>query len=90
MPPTTTTEPVDDATPTRATDVDSAPGRLTDSGAHGAAYGTTARSGGSKLRGRPVQATWDADLTEAMLTLGRKIEEEQVLPVLLTDLAQAD
>ena len=54
------------------------------------AYRAATHSGGSKLRGRPVQATWDADLTEAMLTLGRKIEEEQVLPVLLTDLAQAD
>jgi uncharacterized protein (TIGR02679 family) len=54
------------------------------------AYRTVARSGGSKLRGRPVQATWDADLTEAMLMLGRKIEEEQVLPLLLADLAQAN
>jgi uncharacterized protein (TIGR02679 family) len=55
-----------------------------------AAYRAAARSGGSLLRGRAVQAAWDSELTEAMLTLGRKIEEEQVLASLLADLARAE
>jgi uncharacterized protein (TIGR02679 family) len=55
-----------------------------------AAYRAAARSGGSLLRGRAVQAAWDSELTEAMLILGRKIEEEQVLASLLADLARAE
>ena len=52
-----------------------------------AAYRAAATTAGAKLQGRPVQAVWDSQLTEAMLTLGRKIEEEQVLPSLLADVA---
>lgn len=47
-----------------------------------------APSGAAKLRGAPVQACWDPALTEAMLALGRKVEEEQVLPDLLVDLSR--
>jgi uncharacterized protein (TIGR02679 family) len=50
-------------------------------------YRHAAGSGGPKLRGRPVQAVWDPQLTEAMLTIGIKIEEERVLSALLEDLS---
>jgi hypothetical protein len=38
-----------------------------------------ARSGSSHLRGRAVQATWHADLTETMVTPNCNMEEERVL-----------
>jgi uncharacterized protein (TIGR02679 family) len=53
-------------------------------------YRAAASSGGTKLRGRAVEAIWDSDVSEAMRTIGRKIEEEQVLPTLLADIAQPD
>jgi hypothetical protein len=37
-------------------------------------------------RGRPVMAAWDPCLTEAMLEVGVKVEEERVLGDLLADL----
>jgi uncharacterized protein (TIGR02679 family) len=42
-----------------------------------------AARGGASLRGRPVTATWDPRLTEAMLEVGVKVEEERVLGDLL-------
>jgi uncharacterized protein (TIGR02679 family) len=45
-----------------------------------------AELGGPRLRGGPVTATWDPGLTEAMLAVGVKVEEERVLDDLLTDL----
>jgi uncharacterized protein (TIGR02679 family) len=53
-------------------------------------YASAASSGGSKLRGRSVEAIWDSDLSEAMRTIGRKIEEEQVLAELLADLSDSN
>jgi uncharacterized protein (TIGR02679 family) len=38
------------------------------------------------LRGRPAVASWDADLSDAMVELGRQVEEEAVLDGLLADL----
>jgi uncharacterized protein (TIGR02679 family) len=51
------------------------------------AYRSAAQPGGPRLRDTPVTATWDPSLTEAMLQLGVKVEEERVLDDLLTDLA---
>jgi len=53
-------------------------------------YRNAACSGGPPLRGRAVQAVWDPQLTDVMLTLGIKIEEERVLPDLLSDLSASD
>lgn len=49
-------------------------------------YRRAAGSGGPSLRGRPVMAAWDPQLTHAMQTLGAKVEEERVLDDLLDDL----
>jgi uncharacterized protein (TIGR02679 family) len=54
-----------------------------------AAYRSAAPPGGPRLRGSPVAATWDPTLTEAMLALGVKVEEERVLDDLLADLANS-
>jgi uncharacterized protein (TIGR02679 family) len=43
--------------------------------------------GGARLRGRPVAAAWDSRLSDAMLEVGVKVEEERVLGDLLADLA---
>jgi uncharacterized protein (TIGR02679 family) len=51
------------------------------------AYRTAAALGGARLRGNPVTATWDSRLTDAMLEVGVKVEEERVLGDLLADLA---
>lgn len=52
------------------------------------AYRTAAcsLSGGQLLRGRPVTATRDPELSDAMQTAGLKIEEERVLRDILSDL----
>jgi uncharacterized protein (TIGR02679 family) len=50
-------------------------------------YRAANHRGTTALRGPPVNASWDPALTEAMLERGRKIEEERVLPALLTDLS---
>jgi uncharacterized protein (TIGR02679 family) len=50
------------------------------------AYRAAAARGGASLRGRPVMAAWDPCLTEAMLEVGVKVEEERVLGDLLADL----
>ena len=52
-----------------------------------AAYRAAAHSGGSALRGQPIQASWDPELSDTMLAVGRKIEEEQTLSALLADLS---
>src|SRR6266511_1963270 len=52
-----------------------------------ASYRAAAPSGGSALRGNRVEASWDTDLSDTMIAVGRKIEEEQVLAELLADLA---
>jgi uncharacterized protein (TIGR02679 family) len=52
------------------------------------AYRSAADADGPALRGRPVTATWDPALTQAMLELGVKVEEERVLDDLLADLAE--
>jgi uncharacterized protein (TIGR02679 family) len=52
-----------------------------------AAYCAAAQCGGSALRGHRVEATWDPELSETMVAVGRKIEEEQVLAALLSDLS---
>lgn len=44
--------------------------------------------GGTKLKGRPVIASWDIDLMPAMLERDRAIHEEQVMDALLADLAK--
>jgi uncharacterized protein (TIGR02679 family) len=54
------------------------------------AYRSAADKDGPPLRGRPVTATWDPALTQAMLELGVKVEEEQVLDDLLADLANPE
>ena len=54
------------------------------------AYWSTAQSGGPYPRGAPVTATWDPGLTEAMLQLGVKVEEERALDDLLTDLTNPE
>jgi uncharacterized protein (TIGR02679 family) len=46
----------------------------------------TAR-GGRPLHGDPVAAAWDPDLQAAMLEIGRAVHEEEVLDLLLGDLA---
>jgi uncharacterized protein (TIGR02679 family) len=46
----------------------------------------TAR-GGRPLHGDPVAAVWDPELQAAMLEVGRAVHEEEVLDVLLGDLA---
>jgi uncharacterized protein (TIGR02679 family) len=51
------------------------------------AYRAAASLGGASLRGRLVTAAWDPPLTEAMLEVGVKVEEERVLDDLLADLA---
>ncbi|HEX6676939.1 MAG TPA: TIGR02679 family protein [Actinomycetes bacterium] len=51
------------------------------------AYRSAADRDGPPLRGRPVTSTWDPALTQAMLELCVKVEEEQVLDDLLADLA---
>jgi uncharacterized protein (TIGR02679 family) len=43
--------------------------------------------GGRPLHGDPVAAAWDPDLQTAMLEVGRAVHEEEVLDVLLGDLA---
>ena len=50
-------------------------------------YRSAAARGGPALRGGPVTAAWEPALTEAMLALGVKVEEERVLDDLLADLA---
>ncbi len=52
------------------------------------AYRSAAPPDGPRLRGSPISATWDPGLTEAMLELGVKVEEERVLDDLLDDLAE--
>jgi uncharacterized protein (TIGR02679 family) len=52
-----------------------------------AAYRASAHSAGSALRGHRVEASWDPELSDAMVAVGRKIEEEQVLGALLADLS---
>jgi uncharacterized protein (TIGR02679 family) len=54
------------------------------------AYRSAAQPSSPRLRGAPVTATWDPSLTEAMLQLGVKVEEERVLDDLLTDLANPE
>jgi Protein of unknown function (DUF2398)/Protein of unknown function C-terminus (DUF2399) len=54
------------------------------------AYRSAADKDGPPLRGRPVTATWDPALTQAILELGVKVEEEQVLDDLLADLANPE
>jgi uncharacterized protein (TIGR02679 family) len=49
-------------------------------------YRSAAARGGPRLRGSPVTAAWEPPLTEAMLALGVKVEEERVLDDLLVDL----
>jgi uncharacterized protein (TIGR02679 family) len=49
-------------------------------------YRSAAARGGPRLRGSPVTANWEPPLTEAMLALGVKVEEERVLDDLLVDL----
>jgi len=49
-------------------------------------YRSAAARGGPRLRGSPVTASWEPPLTEAMLALGVKVEEERVLDDLLVDL----
>jgi uncharacterized protein (TIGR02679 family) len=49
-------------------------------------YRSAAARGGPRLRGSPVTAGWEPPLTEAMLALGVKVEEERVLDDLLVDL----
>lgn len=44
---------------------------------------------GAPLKGKPVAACWDARLAPAMTARGRCVHEEQVLDVLLADLAVA-
>jgi hypothetical protein len=39
------------------------------------------------LRGHRIQASWDPELSDTMVAVGRKIEEEQVLTTLLADLS---
>ncbi len=46
-----------------------------------------AAADGALLKGRPVAAWWDARLEPAMIDRGRSVHEEQVLDVLLADLA---
>jgi uncharacterized protein (TIGR02679 family) len=46
-----------------------------------------AAPGGRPLDGEPLAASWDADLSGAMVRAGRAVHEEQVLPELLGDLA---
>jgi uncharacterized protein (TIGR02679 family) len=48
----------------------------------------TGGRGGEPLRGAPVDASWDAGLTEAMIGLGVRVEEEAVIDDLLSDLAR--
>jgi uncharacterized protein (TIGR02679 family) len=50
------------------------------------AYQSAADEDGPPLRGRPVTATWDPALTQAMRELGVQVEEERVLDNLLADL----
>ena len=52
------------------------------------AYRRAADSGGQRLRGRPVLATWDRDLGTAMQELGVRVEEERVMAELLNDLIE--
>jgi hypothetical protein len=47
---------------------------------------SAAARGGPRLRGSPVTAAWEPPLTETMLALGVKVEEERVLDDLLADL----
>jgi uncharacterized protein (TIGR02679 family) len=51
-------------------------------------YLRAARAGGPSLKGRPVTATWDPELTRTMREAGVKVEEERVLDDLLRDLAR--
>ncbi|MGH7305832.1 MAG: TIGR02679 family protein [Candidatus Rokuibacteriota bacterium] len=46
-----------------------------------------AARGGRPLRGDPVAAVWDPDLRTTMLDVGRAVHEEEVLDLLLGDLA---
>ena len=46
-----------------------------------------ARGGGSELRGKQVEATWDGSLAPAMRELGRAVEEERTVDDLISDLA---
>jgi hypothetical protein len=46
-----------------------------------------AARGGRPLQGSPVAAVWDPDLKAAMLAGGRAVHEEEVLDLLLGDLA---
>jgi uncharacterized protein (TIGR02679 family) len=49
-------------------------------------YRSAAARGGPALRGSPVTAVWEPPLTQVMLALGVKVEEERVLDDLLVDL----
>ena len=42
---------------------------------------------GPLLSGRPVEASWDPRLTEAMVELRRGVHEEAVIETLMADLA---
>jgi uncharacterized protein (TIGR02679 family) len=46
-----------------------------------------AARGGRALDGDPVAATWDPDLERAMREVGRAVHEEEVLDLLMADLA---
>ena len=46
-----------------------------------------AARGGRLLEGQPVAAAWDAHLAAAMVEMGRAVHEEEVLEVLMRDLA---
>ncbi|MFD0266007.1 TIGR02679 family protein [Streptomyces sp. NPDC127106] len=41
---------------------------------------------GPPLTGRPAEAPWDLELSDALAELGIRVEEERVLPALLSDL----
>ncbi len=53
-----------------------------------AARGGRAPYGGRQLQGTPVAANWDLRLEAEMIRTGRAVHEEQVLDVLVADLAQ--
>lgn len=51
-------------------------------------YRAADHTGAAPLEGRPVEAVWDPELRPTMADNGMAIEEERVLDVLLTDLAE--
>jgi uncharacterized protein (TIGR02679 family) len=60
--------------------------KAVDAGRGGASVGAGQRR--TLLRGSPVEAIWDAELTAAMCQLRRRVEEDQVIDSLLADLAR--